>query len=86
MALKLTVDTLDGIDESHHALYAEKDGKFHLDVDGVEDTTGLKSALDKERKANRELQGKIKKMFPGGETASGTAPTQPKIVDFGSLK
>lgn len=61
MALKLTVDSLDGIDTAHHALYTEKDGKFHLDVDGVEDTAGLKSALERERKANRESAAKIKK-------------------------
>lgn len=50
MALKLSVDSLDGIDEAIRPLYAEKDGKFVLQVDGVEDTGGLKTALKAERK------------------------------------
>lgn len=61
MALQLIVDSLDGIPDALKGEYAEKDGKFHLNVDGIEDTSGLKSALDKERKANREATAKIKK-------------------------
>jgi len=34
MALQMTLDTLDGLDESISKLYVEKDGKFRLDVDG----------------------------------------------------
>lgn len=51
--LKLNLDTLDGVDEALRPLYEEADGKFRLKVEGVEDTSGLKSALDKERKAAR---------------------------------
>jgi len=51
MALKLIVDTLEGIAEPQQALYVKQaDGKFKLDVTGLEDTSGLKSALEKERK------------------------------------
>lgn len=50
MALQLSVDTLDGVDEALHSLYTPKDGRFVLDVDGIEDTSGLKKALDAERK------------------------------------
>lgn len=42
--------------EGTRALYKETEagsGKFRLDVDGVEDTSGLKSALEKERENNR---------------------------------
>ncbi|OGB23345.1 MAG: hypothetical protein A3I66_01380 [Burkholderiales bacterium RIFCSPLOWO2_02_FULL_57_36] len=53
-ALPLTVDALDTVPEAHRALYVEKDGKFHLDITGLEDTTNLKSALEKERKAARD--------------------------------
>ena len=49
--LKLTVDTLDGVAEPIRALYEPKDGKFALKVEGIEDTSGLKSALQKEREA-----------------------------------
>lgn len=61
MALKLEVDSLDGIPDALKGEYAEKDGKFRLNVDGIEDTTGLKSALEKERKANKEHAAKIKR-------------------------
>lgn len=61
MALALTVENLESVPEALRSEYTEKDGKFHLNVDGLEDTSGLKSALDKERKANREAAAKIKK-------------------------
>ena len=60
MALKLIVDSLDGLDEGTKGLYAEKDGKYRLDVEGIEDTSGLKSALEKERTARRELEKRAK--------------------------
>jgi DNA-binding transcriptional MerR regulator len=50
MALKLVADTLDGLAPEISALYSKNaDGKFALGVDGIEDTSGLKSALQKER-------------------------------------
>lgn len=52
--LKLTVDTLEGVPETVRDFYEERDGKFALKVDGVEDTSGLKTALEKERKSARE--------------------------------
>ena len=60
MALKLTLDTLDGVDEAIKPLYVEHDGKFKLAVDGLEDTSGLKSALEKERKARRDAEQRAK--------------------------
>lgn len=57
MTLKLTVDALDGVDEKFRDLYAKADdGKFRLKVDGIEDTRGLKSALEKEREAAKEAK------------------------------
>jgi hypothetical protein len=67
MALKLTLDTLDGVDEGQKTFYVERDGKFHLDVDGIEDTAGLKSALDKERARARDFEkkyGQLKDVDP----------------------
>lgn len=55
--LKLILDTLDGLDESIKSLYIEKDGKFHLQVDGIEDTSGLKNKVAEllnETKTERE--------------------------------
>ena len=60
MALKLTLDSLDGVDEAIKSLYVEQDGKFKLAVDGLEDTSGLKSALEKERKARRDAEQRAK--------------------------
>ena len=68
MALKLIVDSVDGLDDSVKALYVEKDGKFHLDVDGIEDTSGLKGALTKERKRADEMEKKIKRWERLGKT------------------
>jgi hypothetical protein len=42
MALDLIVDKIDGLSEPLRGLYVEKEGKFHLDVAGLEDTGGLK--------------------------------------------
>lgn len=52
-AIPMTADSLDAIPEAQRALYKEANGKFVLDVDGLEDTSGLKSALEKERTAAR---------------------------------
>lgn len=71
MALAFKLKSLDGIEESVKSLYVERDGEFHLDVTGIEDTSGLKSALQKERdaaKAERqrakELEDKFKDIDP----------------------
>jgi len=58
--LALVVDKVDVLPEAVRGLYVEKDGKFHLDVDGIEDTSGLKSALEKERAAARSAAATIK--------------------------
>lgn len=60
MALKVTVPSLDDVSEDFRGLYVEKNGMFHLDVEGMEDTSGLKSALEKERKARREAEQRAK--------------------------
>ena len=56
MALELIIDTLDASPEATRSLYVPFGEKFKLDVSGLEDTSGLKSALDKERKTARELE------------------------------
>lgn len=62
--LKLTVDSLDAVDEPLRALYEEAEGKFRLKVDGIEDTGGLKTALQKER-ADRAAYEKQVKAWQG---------------------
>lgn len=47
--LKFQIDSLDGVDEAVRALYAEKDGKFVLGIEGLpqqEDVSGLKAKVD----------------------------------------
>jgi hypothetical protein len=68
MPLDLIVDSVDSLPEAVRGLYVEKDGKFSLDVTGIEDTSGLKSALAKERqnaitatKQAKDLAAKISK-------------------------
>lgn len=59
MPLALVVDSLDTVPETLRTEYTEKDGKFHLNVDGLPDVTGLKSALESERKMNKGVKDKI---------------------------
>lgn len=51
MTLPYTVDSIDTIPEAHRGLYKEAGGKFTLDISGMDDPVGLKSALTKEREA-----------------------------------
>ena len=37
MALKTVIETTDGLDEAIAALYTETDGKFVLQIEGVDD-------------------------------------------------
>ena len=73
MALALVAEKLDAIPEGQRAWYIEKDGKFNLDPSKVEieDTAGLKSALQKERdavkaesKARKDLETRFKDIDP----------------------
>lgn len=63
MALKRKIDTIDGLKPDVAALYTKgEDGKFTLDVEGiepVEDVSGLKSALAKEKKAALEYRKRM---------------------------
>lgn len=61
--LKAVLDTLDGLPDAQKGLYEEgEDGKFHLSAEGIEDVGGLKSALEKERKARREAEKKLTRL------------------------
>lgn len=63
MGLKATLDTIDDLDDGIKGLYTKtEDGKFRLDVEGFDDGSKLKSALDKERTAAREAQRQLREM------------------------
>ena len=62
MALKLRIsaEELAGLPEGIRGFYEEKDGSYVLSIDGLEDTNGLKSALEKERKARSEYEKTVR--------------------------
>lgn len=60
MALDLVVEKLDAVPEAVRSMYVEKDGKFHLDVTGLPDVSGLQSALQKERDAAKAANKALK--------------------------
>jgi hypothetical protein len=61
--LKAVLDTLDGLPDAQKDLYEEaSDGKFHLLAEGVEDVGGMKSALEKERKARKDAEKKLARL------------------------
>jgi len=59
MALKFEIDSLEGLDSSLHSQYVKTDTGYRLDIDGLEDTNGLKTALVKERESNKEAKAKL---------------------------
>lgn len=87
MALKVLLDSLDGVDDAVKTFYAERDGKFVLDVEGVDDhpdVSNLKNAYSRTKedreKARTEaaaLKAKIAELEKG---APDTAATQAKLT------
>lgn len=73
MALALTVEKIESVPEAQRALYVEKEGKFHLDVDGIEDTSGLKSALEKERAAVKAQKAELAEFKKSGKSPAEIA-------------
>lgn len=66
MALKAILDSIDQAPEAFRSEYTEKDGKFLLSVEAVggyalEDVSGLKSALGKERTTREGLEKQVVK-------------------------
>lgn len=57
--LEFSRETLDGVDESLHSFYEKGEKGYTLKVNGLEDTSGLKSALEKEREANKGYKSKL---------------------------
>ena len=84
MALPATVDTLDELPEAVRTHYtATQDGRWRLDAEGVEDVTGLKSALEKERAERKALKAELASRDaaeadtdadPAGDPGGDTAP------------
>lgn len=61
MPLKAVVEKIEEVAEPLREYYVEGgDGKFHLSAEGVEDVSGLKSALQKERQRAQDLEKSVK--------------------------
>lgn len=60
MPLPAYVDDLDALPDAVRAHYVEtEDGRWRLDAEGVEDVSGLKSALEKERAERKALKAAL---------------------------
>ena len=85
--LKYLLDSLDGLDEATAKLYESvTGGKFQLKVEGLpksEDTSGLKSALQKERTTVAKQDGDLKAWLKLGETPDVVSTT---IADLKKAK
>lgn len=60
MAMKSVFDTLEEIPEDLRSHYESREGKYHLVVEGAEDTATLKRNLQAARRAEQALKDKIK--------------------------
>lgn len=67
MALAQIVDSLDSVPEAARGAYVADGDRFRLDFE-VEDTTSLKGALEKERKAARDAAKELAKWKASGKT------------------
>ena len=54
--LQRRIEKLDDVAEGIRGDYTERDGAFYLQVDGDDDTSGLKTALQSERKARKDAK------------------------------
>lgn len=71
MAFKLIVKDINTVDEAHRPLYVERDGEFHLDVDGVDDhpsVVKLKQQQEAARRAERAMKTQVEKWEKLGKT------------------
>ncbi|WP_420403319.1 hypothetical protein [Nisaea sp.] len=66
MPLPAVTESLDAVPEAARAFYVETgEGGFRLDAEGIEDVSGLKSALEKERAARKELKAELESRGDG---------------------
>jgi len=60
MALKAILESLDGLTDAIKSEYKKgEDGKYHLDVEGGEDTSALKRAKDYEKSARQKAEKEL---------------------------
>lgn len=72
MPIPVMIDQLEEVPEELRPHYLETDdGRFMLDADGVEDVSGLKSALEKERAARKALKAELDALSDADHEAEG---------------
>lgn len=59
MALKFELESLDGLDDGVKSLYTEHNGKYRLQVEGIDPADELKEALRKERDERKAAKEKL---------------------------
>lgn len=80
MPLPATVETLDDLPEPVRAFYLEtENGRWRLDAEGVEDVSGLKSALEKERAQRKTLKAALAERE--AMSGDGGDPMSPEETD-----
>lgn len=85
MKLKSVLETLDGVDESLQSVYVEKDGKFFLNVDGIDnhpDVVGLKNSLAASRADKKAVETELSNL----KDKYGTLPEDFTVDEYNRLK
>ena len=61
MTLQFEVASLEGVDEAVKGLYAEVDGKFQLNIEGMPkaDAEGMRTALEAARREAKDIKGQV---------------------------
>lgn len=62
MSLQFEVESLEGIDENIRQLYVEHEGKYRLDVEGIDPADELKDALRKEREERARAKERAREL------------------------
>lgn len=82
MKLKATYARAEDVPEAQKDFYVEKDGKWLLDAEGVEDVSGLKNALSGERDAVKLLKAQLAELAPLKERAAEMEAIQAKLDEI----
>jgi len=86
MKLKVIYATQEEIPEQYRDLFVEREGKFWLDAEGVEDVSGLKSALSKERTGRQTAEATLRALKEAGiETAEQARELTTRMAELQSL-
>lgn len=85
MALKTVLETLDGVDDAIKPLYTETEGRFVLDVEGVDahpDVANLKSAYERVKAAEKDAKAAAKKAADDLATALKDKPDETAMLNL----